>query len=74
MDPENPMTETPAHVALTLDGSVDDLGSLGAMRWIPPEQAAAIRDADRRAIADARIARRMNDREIPPARYTRRTR
>ncbi|RLK13305.1 hypothetical protein DER29_4322 [Micromonospora sp. M71_S20] len=41
------MAETPEHVALTLDGSLDDYGVRpGAMRWMPPEKAAAFRAAN----------------------------
>lgn len=66
------MAQTPDHVALTLDGSLDDHGVRpGAMRWMPPEHAAARRDAVRRAIAAARLDRRMNDRGIPVSRRPR---
>lgn len=57
------------HVALTLDGAVDDHPH--AMRWMPPEQAAAHRDAARDAVAAARLDRRMNDRGIPVGRRPR---
>ncbi|MBM0201797.1 hypothetical protein JNW90_00840 [Micromonospora sp. STR1s_5] len=40
--------------ALTLDGSLDDYGvRQGAMRWVPPERATAVRAAapgDRRSL------------------------
>jgi len=59
------------HIALTLDGAVDDYTvSAHAMRWMPPEQAAAVRDGDARSIAKARLARRLTQMGVPLGRQT----
>lgn len=57
------------HVALTLDGSLDGYGSRpDQMRWLPPEHAAPIRDADCLDVAEAHL---MAAHGIPASRSTR---
>jgi len=55
------------HVALTLDGAVDDYT---VSAHAPPEQAGLVRAADARSIARARLARRLNERGVPLGRQT----
>ncbi|MCX5070881.1 hypothetical protein OOJ91_34095 [Micromonospora lupini] len=61
-----PASTAGSSTALTLDGSLDDYGvRSGAMRWVPPERAAAVRAAapgDRRS-----MLRRRNTKETSRA-------
>ena len=50
------MERTPDHVTLTLDGSIGGAERPGAMRWMPPEQAAIVRAGGHRALAELRRA------------------
>jgi len=59
------------HIALTLDGAVDDYTvSAYAMRWMPSEQAEPVRAADARSIAKARLANRLTQMGVPLGRQT----